>query len=433
MSSQRNLSGIPIVVEALTGQQALHWRRRVTQWGTLLLLVLIPVSGLFRIDPLAGAFVILDRQIWWSDFLLVFGFWLLLASSLVLLYSAVGTAFCGWSCPQNTMSEFANWLNQKLLGKRAKLELDGVAMTVGSQKNKLINWFSLGSIMLLMSMFGALIPLLYFYPPDVIASFVLFRDDARLAPSIHYIYFIFVILLFLDVAFIRHFWCRFMCIYKVWQHGFKTKNTLRVVYDQNRRDACEKCNFCATACFLDIDPKQIDTYDSCINCGECITACNTLQAKKGQAGLLSFRYETNIHRGWKNLYNGLSTRTRWTLPVAGLGLLMFLIGIVTYQPYHLAVYQSEKEHGANIRDYRIAISNKRYRRALVSISVLGLNKKQYTLSRPKAIFDDVGRVDLQMQIEPTLKPGLHSFVVRAKSSDGWRENFRVQHFVAKGD
>jgi len=432
MSSQRNLSGIPIVIEAVTGKNALHWRRRLFQVGTLFLAVFIPLSGLFRIDPVAGAFVILDRQIWWSDFLLVFGFWLMLASSLVLLYSAVGTAFCGWSCPQNTFSEWANWLTQKFLGKRAKVELDGLPMAIGSRKNHWANWAALLSILVFMSMFLALIPLLYFYPPDVIVSFLLFEEDERLASSIHYIYFIFVVLIFLDLAFIRHFWCRFMCIYKVWQHGFKTKHTLRVVYDVARKESCEKCNFCATVCFLDIDPKQIDTYDTCINCGECVTACNTLQAKKGLPGLLSFSFEAKSRSGVMNFLNGLSTRTRWTLPIMVLGLVMFTAGIISYQPYHLAVYQAEMQHAAEIRDYRVAVSNKRYQEGLVRISVMGLEDRDFTLSRSKAIFDTVGRVDLHLQIESNLKPGLYSFIVQAKSADGWQQNFKVQHFVAKG-
>lgn len=432
MSSQRHLSGIPIVVELVNGPNALHWQRRMLQVFTLVLAAAIPLTGLLRIDPVAGAFVILDRQIWWSDFALVFGFWLLMASSLVLLYSAVGTAFCGWSCPQNTFSEWANWLTQKLLGKRAKVELDGLPMSVGSQKNRPLNWAILVAILFTMSMLFALIPLLYFYPPDVIASFLLFRDDDRLAGSLHYIYFVFVILVFLDLAFIRHFWCRFMCIYKVWQHGFKTKKTLRVVYDESRKQACEKCNYCVTSCFIDIDPRQVDTYDTCINCGECITACNKLQAKKSQPGLLSFSFEAKTDRGVKAFVNGLSQRTRWTLPFAGLGLIMFLWGMVSYEPYHLAVYQSEQNHGAQIRDYRVAISNKRYRPALITLKVTGLNARDYTLSRPKAIFNDVGRIDLHMQLESHLKPGLHSFIVQAKSMDGWEQKFRVQHFVAKG-
>ena len=65
------------------------------------LAILIPASGLLRIDPSAGALVVLDRQIWFADFFLIAGLWIMLASGLVMLYSVAGTVFCGWVCPQN--------------------------------------------------------------------------------------------------------------------------------------------------------------------------------------------------------------------------------------------------------------------------------------------------------------------------------------------
>ena len=98
-----SLSKIPVAVVALKADTRLHWQRRMVQIATLLLAVLIPITGLFRIDPVAGAFTILDRQVWWADFFLVFGFWIMLAALMVTVYSFVGTAFCGWSCPQNTL------------------------------------------------------------------------------------------------------------------------------------------------------------------------------------------------------------------------------------------------------------------------------------------------------------------------------------------
>lgn len=435
MSSKRFLAGIPIILEVAEGPRKLHWRRRVIQVATLLLAILIPLCGLFRIDPIAGAFVVLDRQIWWSDFAIVFGFWLLMASGLVMLYSSVGTAFCGWSCPQNTLAEWANWLTRRWLGKRASIELDGRKMSIGSRKDRILNWGLLSASLLGMALVAALIPLLYFYPADVIWSFVIFREDARLASSIHYIYFVFVVVLLLDIAFIRHFWCRFMCVYKVWQHGFKTGNTLKIHYDSTRAHECEKCNYCVTACFIDIDPRQTNTYDSCINCGECITACNLLQAKKGAPGLLSFRMGEAKTAGIRHVFgqlSKLSTRVRWTLPFSLLGLVMFSWGLAVYSPYHLAVYQAETRQGVDFKDYRIAISNKKYHPGLVSLSVQGLQADQYTLSRPKVLFDTAGRVDLYMVVEGDLEPGLHSFIVQAKSMDGWQANFRVQHFVPKG-
>ncbi len=125
MSGSPSLDKIPVTVVAAGSPARLHWRRRTVQAAVLIIAMLIPLSGLLRIDPVAGAFVVLDRQIWWSDFFIIFGLWLMLASGLVLMYSTVGTAFCGWACPQNTLSELANRWTYKLLGRRADVSLAG--------------------------------------------------------------------------------------------------------------------------------------------------------------------------------------------------------------------------------------------------------------------------------------------------------------------
>jgi polyferredoxin len=435
MSHNNTLSNIPINVETSNSRVSFHMRRRLTQILFIFLLVVIPVSGLLRIDPVAGAFVVLGRQIWWSDFFLVFGLWMLLASSMVLLYSTVGTAFCGWACPQNSLSELANRWTYKLLGKRADVSISGEKMKVAASKNRPLNWLVLGVIIFLVSMFMALIPLFYFYTPDVIWSFVTFQHDARLASSLHYIYFIIVLVIFVDVSFIRHFWCRFMCVYKVWQHGFKTHQTLRVIYDDTRSDSCEKCNYCNTVCYLGIDPRKTDLYDSCINCGDCIDACNRVQAKNKLPGLLKFVSGNYGNRESGKIMRNLasmSTRLRWTIPFAGIGLAMFIWGLVNYQYYHLAVYRADAEYGAEITDYRVAVSNKLYHPADLTVSIEGLPVKSYLLSNDKVHFDSAGRVDLDLHIKSNLKQGLHSFLVHAKSPDGWQAVYRVQHFVEKG-
>lgn len=434
MSSRNSIGSIPIVVEPPSVSHKLHWQRRGLQMATILIAFLIPVTGLFRIDPIAGAFVILGRQIWWADFFLVFGLWVLIASGLVVMYSLVGTAFCGWMCPQNTLAEWANLLTHKFLGKRAEVGLNGEKMQIAKQKNKWSNWFILGTLIFFVSLFMALIPVMYFYPPEVIWSFVTFQQDARLAPSLHYIYFIFVLIIFIDIAFIRHFWCRFMCIYKVWQHGFKTSQTLHIAYDASRSDLCEKCNYCVTACFLDLDPRNTDVYDTCINCGECVTACNNLQAKKGRSGLLSFHIgerKAGKMALLKTRLSSLSTRVNWTIPFSLLGLVMFVWGIISYQDYHLAVHRADVMHAAEIRDYRIAISNKRYEKARLQVTIEGLPEGSYTLSKSLVTFDKAGRIDLNLHIDNSLPPGLHPVLVHVQSQDGWHDTYRVQHFVGR--
>ena len=77
--------------------------------------------------------MVLGWQIWFADFFLISGLWIMLASVLVALYSVAGTVFCGWACPQNTLAEWANHMTHKLLGKRAEVSLTGEAPKVAAR------------------------------------------------------------------------------------------------------------------------------------------------------------------------------------------------------------------------------------------------------------------------------------------------------------
>lgn len=395
------------------------------------LAVLIPASGLFRIDPQAGAFVIIDRQIWFSDFFLVAGLWVMIASSLVLLYSAAGTVFCGWACPQNTLAEWANKLTHKLLGKRAEVSLSGAAPKVAAAKNKIVNWLLLGLILLATSMFFALIPLFYFYPPKLIWAFVTMQPDAQLARSLHWIYTVCVLVIFLDIAFIRHFWCRFSCIYRVWQHSFKTKQTLHIKYDASRADECAKCNYCVTSCFIDLDPRKTEVYDSCINCGECVDACNRMHSKKDAPGLLRFEMgERASGRAGKfrTAATSLLGRTKWASGFWLIGMIMVAWGCWTYQPYHVAVYRLEKQHAKTIQDYRIAISNKLYQPAAFKVRIKGLPQNGYHLNADSIKLLPAARGSLTLDIAKNLPKGLYSIMVDVTAADGWTGHFHIQHY-----
>lgn len=432
-TNQKSIAGIPIkVVGGKAVRSGFHWKRRLVQILAIALAVLVPASGLFRIDPEVGAFVIIDRQIWFSDFFLVAGVWVMLASCLVLLYSAAGTVFCGWVCPQNTMAEWANNLTRKLLGKRAEVSLDGHAPKVAAAKNKLLNWLLLGLILLGTSMFFALIPLFYFYPPKLVWAFATFQPDAGLARSLHWIYTVSVLVIFLDIALIRHFWCRFSCIYRVWQHSFKTKQTLHVKYDASRAEECAKCNYCVTTCFIDLDPRKTDIYDSCINCGECIDACNRLHAKQQLPGLLSFEMEERTQKKagkFRTAAVSLLARGKWATSFAVFGALMFAWGLWTYQPYHVAVYRAESQKSAHsIQDYRIAVSNKLYHPAEFSVRVRGVPQGSYQLSAEKVHLLPAGHESLTLSISRSLPRGLYSIIVDVSSADGWVGHFNIQHF-----
>lgn len=430
MNAQEKLQQIPIQQEHVPGAQSVHRWRRISQWLVVVALVLIPITGLFRIDTMAGAFHMLDYQVSFSDIAIVMGFWMMMATGLIFLYSWAGSVFCGWICPQNTISEWANALTAKLLGRRALvMDVTGLQMQVARRKDKLLNKVVLFTSFLLISMLFAMVPLLYFFEPRVIWSFIRMHP-VPLAENLLWIYLVCVVMILIDVAAMRHLVCKYMCIYRVWQHSFKTQDTLHIAYDEARSDDCENCNYCVDSCFLDIDPKQAQVFDSCINCGDCVAACDELHSKSKKmtgAGLLSFKFGAD---GYKT--NGLGSflgRGRAAMAGTLLGALIFVVGIMNYQPYTLVVDRAELLANTTNYDYRINVTNKRYKPAVMHFQVIGLDTDEYVLDAKAVMFQSAGRKDVLLHFSPKLKQGLHRVTVRASTDDGWQASFPLIYYA----
>ena len=436
MKANEALSKISVVTESGSKTNVLDWGRTATQAGMIFLLILIPLTDIFRIDVSSG-FIVFGRQVWFSDFSLVFGFWLALACTFIMLYSMVGTAFCGWLCPQNTFSSLADKFTFKLLGKRAVIDWENQGTTkVAGHKNNTLNWVFLGLKVFAMSLLAALIPLLYFVEPSQLWGVLSFQDQSDSAFSIRWIYMVFTIIVFVNLAVVRHFLCRYMCIYRIWQFLFKTTDTLHIHFDSERKAECENCSYCTTKCMVQIDPRNTTTFDSCTNCGACITACNTMHTKENKEGLLSFKFggrETlsEDHRLLRPLASGFQ-RLSWVFPVWLIGAGIFVFGLFTYDAHNLAVYKSEIHQGNQISEYRINIANKLFESNKVTLTIVGLEESDYVLSGYSVDFDSVGRKDLFLRFNEGLAPGVYSFIVKAESDDGWKDNVRLNHIVTRG-
>ncbi len=429
MSVNETSATIPVAVTGQTGR--IHRSRRISQLATLVLLVVIPLSGLFHISVADGAIIILDRQIWFSDFFIVFGFWIMAASLLVMSYSLAGAVFCGWVCPQGSVSEWANALTRKWLGRNADMmDLSGEAMQVAVRRDSWRNRMILFACFVLAAMFYAIIPLLYFFPPEQLWQVVTLR--ATHAGSVLWIYFVFVVILFLDIAVIRHMMCRYMCIYRMWQHSFKTKDTLHVAYDKSRSDHCATCHYCEDSCYLDIDPRNTVVFDSCINCGECIEACDALHAgsrKWTGSGLLSFAFGDETGERGRGNVGSFFSRVRAAFPVALLGGVMFAYGLSSYEPYHLSAFRSETRADGLLLDYQINVANKLYHPVNFDVQVEGLPEGSWQLAHDTMHFSSAGRQNVILYISKNLPHGLYNFVVRVQSDHGWSSVYKVRHFA----
>ena len=198
-------------------QPKYHWKRRAFQIATIFLIVLVPATGLLRIDLTTASFVILDQQMRWSNIFFVFGLGIMIATTPIITYMTIGTVWCGWSCPQNTVSEWANNLTHKLLGKRANVDIDSEGLKVAAAKNKAVNWIALVLSFAVVSLLLGVVPFLFFYSPAEVWSFVTFSSTTGISRFMQQLYIVVSVLLFLDIAVIRYFWCDYICLYRIGQ------------------------------------------------------------------------------------------------------------------------------------------------------------------------------------------------------------------------
>jgi polyferredoxin len=270
-------------------------KRRALQLATLLVLVLIPAVGIFRIDLARGSLMVLGRYVNLRDFPVVAGLALVLATAPLLMVTTIGTLWCGWACPQNTISEWANGLTHRLLGARANVNVESAGLEVAPSKNRVANWAILGIELTLASMLLGIIPLFYFFPAQVVWSLVSFGEQSQFSVFMHRLYLVSAAAAFVDIALVRYFLCNYVCLYRIGLLLFRNRDGLHVSYDAGRAGECAKCNYCRVSCVTGIDPTKIGRFDRCINCAECIDACTRLQAKRGRGpGLLRFETGSGV-------------------------------------------------------------------------------------------------------------------------------------------
>ena len=420
--------------DAMKRARMLRRARSLAQWGFLALLVAAPLTGLFWIDPVEGNFVVLGHGIGFEDILIVFGFWGMVASLLVLTYSAGGQIFCGWACPQNTMSEWARALTKRLFGRKAETASEtGEAMQLARRKRAPWRFVLFGLVMLAAAMLAAWIPLSYFMPPEASRAILLGEHHPRIPSSWGWIYGVLVVVMLINVGVIRHLFCKYMCIYRLWQHMFKTRETLHVAYDAARADECTTCRYCVDACFIDIDPRRTHEYDSCINCGACIAACDELHAKsktKKGPGLLSFAFgpDPRLADDPARARASFWGRARVALPLAFIFGLIFAAGVAGYAPWRLVVDRTPGEGG---RVYTVEVRHKLYAPGEVRLSLAGEGARYARLAPQVIRFAGAGRKTARLVLADDAPPGLHALQVIATDDRGWQDRYLLRYFVER--
>ena len=259
-------------------------KRRLFQWFSTVLILAIPwveIDGnsLLRIDIPDLTLYLFGQVLRIQELYLVLLLTLILILGFLLVTVVLGRVWCGWLCPQTTVSDVAEWAARRLGLSVRQYRIQGSAHSRAL----------LHGVYLLLSFLVAANLLWYFIPPPLFFS-KLFSLDLHysawitLAATLGLTYF--------NLAFVRRLMCRDFCPYGRFQTVLIDRSTLTLNLPDTELERCIECESCVRTCPMEIDIRHGYQVE-CTNCGRCLDACRKIMTKRGEPGLI--RYTFGLH------------------------------------------------------------------------------------------------------------------------------------------
>jgi polyferredoxin len=332
----------------------LHRSRRALQVATSLVFIAAPFVDLLRFDLKNGALILAGTPYGLGELsatYLVVLLFILVVFAGALLY---GRIYCGWMCPQTTLSELVAGLERRACrGARGTVRCRVAGPAAA----------------LLMGSFVAASLVSYFLDPaDLLAP----------PPAAWGSFGVTALLLTADLQALRHRLCVGICPYGILQNIVQDGRTLGVSLDPARRAECTSCLLCVRACFMGVDIRERAFDPRCLNCGDCISAARL--AKRCPADpLIRFRYGTESSRwpAWLRRF-GISDARRALVAVlvAAVAALSFaaLGGEKRVEVKVAALHDRTSTDGAGaVRNvYRVTVSNRTRRPVRLHLEAAGV-------------------------------------------------------------
>lgn len=256
------------------------WRRSF-QWLTSLAILLVPFGSwkggsLLRIDLGERNLHILGQILRIQELYLLLFFTLAFGLGFLLVTLVFGRVWCGWACPQTTLSDVAEWIARRLGLKLTNNHLQGD----GWRK-------VLAQVLyLFLSLLVATNLLWYFISP---VSFFSQLSNGDLHPAAWGSLAAITLLIYVDLALVRRLMCREFCPYGRFQTTLVDPGTLTLHLPDEEQSRCIKCGACVRSCPMDIDIRQGYQIE-CINCGRCLDACRGVMQKRQEPGLIRYSF-----------------------------------------------------------------------------------------------------------------------------------------------
>jgi len=256
-------------------------KRRTFQWATSLVILLLPFlrwngRSLLRIDFTSLSLQLFGGTLRIDELYLVLLFTLALGLTFLLATLVFGRVWCGWACPQTTLSDIAEWL-----ARRLGLGIENNQLQ-GAPARKVLAHIAYLVLALLV---GANLVWYFVEPPRFFAEL--------LGNRLHYGAWITLLTVagtvYLDFALIRRVMCRDFCPYGRFQTVLADPGTLTLHLPEAEAPRCIRCGACVRSCPMEIDIRRGFQVE-CINCGRCLDACREVMARKRQPGLIRYSF-----------------------------------------------------------------------------------------------------------------------------------------------
>ncbi|KPF44203.1 cytochrome c oxidase accessory protein CcoG [Rhizobium sp. AAP43] len=248
-------------------------------------------------------------EIWPQEFFFVAGLLVMAGFGLFLVTSAVGRAWCGYTCPQTVWVDLFLVIERFIEGDRnARIKLDSAPWSF----DKLWKRVSKHAIWILIGVLTGGAWIFYFADaPTLARDFMTGNAD----PAAYITVAILTTTTYVFGGLAREQVCIYMCPWPRIQAAMLDENSLVVTYNDWRGEPrtrhakkaaaageavgdCVDCNACVAVCPMGIDIRDGQQLE-CITCALCIDACDGVMDKIGKPrGLIAYatldEYQSNM-------------------------------------------------------------------------------------------------------------------------------------------
>lgn len=396
------------------------------------------------VDLAHRRFYMFGIEIWPHEFYFVAGMLIMAGIGLFLITSAVGRAWCGYSCPQTVWTDLFQHIDRLIDGDRnAQMRLAKAPWGPGKIAKRSLKW----AIYLVIGFWTGGAWIMYFADaPTLVRDFW----SGQAAPVAYITVAILTLTTVMLGGFLREQVCIYMCPWPRIQSAMMDEKSLTVTYKHWRGEPrgslkkaraapepfgdCIDCNQCVAVCPTGIDIRE-GPQIGCITCALCIDACDRVMAEVGRPrGLIDYVTLEDTEReiageaprpAWKTL---LRARTvLYFLVWGGIGLgLLFALGARTH--VDISVEQDRNppfmlmSDGSVRNGFTVKLRNMQSRPRDMRVSLEGLpGAVMWTSEMPR---EDAARA-LTQRVPPDATEPLRIYVIAATGTPAQDFSFAV--------